>query len=714
MAGGAADTPMMRQYLELKAQVPDALLLYRMGDFYELFFEDAVEGARLMDLTLTSRNKKDPNPIPMAGLPYHALEGYLRRLADSGIKVAIAEQREVPGQKIMARELVRVVTPGLPWDVEGPDARESCFLAAVAPKSAGTDGEFGLAFLDTTTGDLRLTELSGWEAALGELQRMDPREVVLSPALGDTLREELPPGLPTVDAALGWFEERAAREALHDLLSVTDLRGHGAQDHALAVRAAGAAVSYAREVARVDLDQVRGLKVYSVQGHMVLDESTRRNLEILRPLRGTGRKGTLLQLMDRTRTPMGGRLLREWLSSPLVDKAAISARHDAVEALVDGRLRREVRERLKLVADLERLGSKAAQAKAGARDLASLAGSLRALPQIVEVLVNQPALARNLPRDLCGDVAQDIEQWVVDDPPQALTEGGLLRRGLHDELDELITLSREGRGAIARMEARLKEETEIRALKVKHNRVFGYFIEVSQSNLHKVPEAWIRKQTLTSCERYITPELKEFEEKVLGADERRKALEYELFVHLRARVADELPRLQALASAVAFLDVVGTLAELAVDRRYVRPVVHDGIDLEIRGGRHPVVEAQDLGERFVPNDVSFGDDRRLVILTGPNMAGKSTIMRQVALITLMAQVGSFVPADSARIGLADRVFVRVGASDDLAQGRSTFMVEMSETALILNQATDRSLVLLDEIGRGTSTYDGLAIAWSVA
>ena len=718
MAGGAADTPMMRQYLELKAQVPDALLLYRMGDFYELFFEDAEEAARLLDLTLTSRNKNDPDPIPMAGLPYHALESYLRRLADSGIKVAIAEQREVPGQRMMTRELVRVVTPALPWDVEGPDARESCYLAALASSGVGASGgsgPVGLAFLDTTTGALRLTEVADLESAWAEVQRMEPRELVLDALVGEAAVEAAGvQGLPLVRPEHGWFDESAGRRTLQELLGVADLRGHGAQELGQAVRAAGAAIAYAREVARVGLEQVRDLQVYSVQGQMVLDEATRRNLEILRPLRGSGRKGTLLQLLDRTRTPMGGRLLREWLSSPLVDRERIRLRHDAVEALTEGRLRRSLRERLRLVADLERLGSKAAQAKAGARDLVALAGSLRALPEIVSLLAEVPALSRHLPRDLCPDVADDIEAWVVDDPPQALTEGGLLRTGMHADLDELITLSREGRGAIARMEARLKEATDISSLKVRYNRVFGYFIEVTQANLHKVPEAWIRKQTLTNCERYITAELKEFEEKVLGADERRKALEYELFVQLRARVAEELGRLQALAAAVSFLDVVGTLAEVAVDLRYVRPVLDDSLRLEVQGGRHPVVEVQDLGERFVPNDLAFDAERRLVILTGPNMAGKSTIMRQLALVVLLAQVGSFVPADAAHIGICDRIFVRVGASDDLAQGRSTFMVEMSETALILNQATERSLVLLDEIGRGTSTYDGLSIAWAVA
>ena len=700
------DTPMMRQYLELKAKVPDALLFYRMGDFYELFFDDAREAARLLDLTLTSRNKRDPDPIPMAGLPYHALEGYLKRLVDAGVKVAIAEQREVPGSKLMSRELVRVVTPSLPWDVDGPESRESCFLACLV----GT-GPVGLALLDTTTGELRMTELADAAAAFAEVQRVDPRELVLDPALVD---HDFSWSCPVVSPEAGWLDPRGARLTLCDLLGVHDLQGHGAEAMPAGLRAVGGALAYAGDVALADLSQVRALHVYSTEGHMLLDEATRRNLEILRPLRGSGRKGTLLGLLDKTRTPMGGRRLREWLGSPLLDLDRIRARHDAVEELVDGRLRRALRERLRLVADLERLGSKAAQAKANGRDLVALAASLRALPEIFALLAERSAFSPQLPRDLVGDVADDIETWLVPEPPASITEGGLISPGAHPDLDELSALSREGKGAIARMEARLRTESGITSLKVKHNRVFGYFIEVTAANLHKVSESWHRKQTLANCERFITPELKEFEEKVMGADERRKALEYELFVALRQRVATELGRLQALARAVSFVDVVSTLAEVAVDRRYVRPTLDASDDLHITGGRHPVVETMDLGERFVPNDVSFGSERRLMILTGPNMAGKSTVMRQVALTVLLAQVGSFVPADVAHIGICDRVFVRVGASDDLAQGRSTFMVEMSETALILNQATERSLILLDEIGRGTSTYDGLAIAWAVA
>lgn len=706
---------MMRQYLQLKAQVPDALLFYRMGDFYELFFDDAVVAAQELELTLTSRNKNDPEPIAMAGVPHHALDGYLRRLVDAGHKVALAEQRPpAPGSKLMRRELVRVVTPGLPWDADAVDARESCFVASLSVEKRGRG--VGLALLDSSTGLLQITEVDTLEEAATELRRVEAKELVLSEALAEDQRLSVAavgtPARAIVDDA--WFDTTAGTQALCDLLGTTDLLGFGAESMGPSLGAAGALLSYARDTARVSLDNVRALRTYQLDGHMALDAATLRNLEVLRPLRGTGRKGTLLGLLDRTHTPPGGRLLRDWLSRPLVEVGPIVSRQDCVASLTQTARRQTVRDALREVADLERLGTKCALGTATARDLVALARSLAALPRVFSPLRGLRPFAEHLPDDLVEDVRRDIEQWLVDEPPPGLTEGGLIRTGVHADLDELTALSSEGKGAIARMESAQRNETGIPSLKIKHNRVFGYFIEVTNANLHKVPEAWHRKQTLSNCERYITPELKEFEEKVLGADERRKELEYALFRALRERVAAEVGRLQVLARTVAFVDVVASMADLSVDRRYVRPEVDTSTDLDIRGGRHPVVEAMNLDERFVPNDLHLDASRRLIVLTGPNMAGKSTVMRQVALIVLLAQVGCFVPADEARIGVSDRVFVRVGASDDLARGRSTFMVEMSETALILNQATSRSLVLLDEIGRGTSTSDGLAIAWSVA
>ena len=713
--GGAADTPMMRQFLRIKAQVPDALLLYRMGDFYELFFEDAVKAAGILELTLTSRNKNDPNPIPMAGVPYHALETYLRRLVDAGCKVAIAEQKAPPAggrSKLMERHIVRVVTPGVPWDSNALDAREACYLAAIHVQ--GPKKPVGLAFLDTTTGDLRLTTVVDLPAALDELVRMEARELVATEAvLADPRIQALRISESPVEEA--WFDAPSAVRTLCQTLRVTDLFGYGASPTDACVPAGGAVISYARQTARIGLDHVRRLTVYTVGGQMVLDDATRRNLELLRPMRGTARKGTLLWLLDRTRTPMGGRLLREWILRPLTDPLRLQERHDAVDALLDVHLRAPLHDGLREVADLERLASKVALETANARDLVALATSLSALPHVAAALANTPALRNRIPRDTVADVATEVHHWLVDDPPTATTEGGLIRAGIHKELDELVTLSREGKGAMARMEARERERTGISSLKIKHNRVFGYFLEVTHANTHLVPDDWIRKQTLTSAERYITAELKEFEEKVLGADERRKQLEYALFRDLRERTAQHVERIQTCARAIAWLDVVATFAELAEDRRYVRPELHtDPGVLHIEGGRHPVVEAMDLETPFVPNDLILDEGTRLVILTGPNMAGKSTVMRQVALIALLAQIGSYVPADRARIGICDRIFVRVGASDDLARGRSTFMVEMAETAHILNHATSSSLILLDEIGRGTSTYDGLAIAWAVA
>lgn len=717
MARGASksprDTPMMRQYLTLKATVPDSLLLYRMGDFYELFFDDAVDAAQILDLTLTSRNKNDTDPIPMAGIPYHALQTYMKGLVDAGRKVAVAEQRTDPNNpKLMVRELVRVVTPGVPWDGDALEARESCWLAGMCP---GKGTLVGLSFLDVSTGAFRVTEVFSLEDALSELMRMEPRELVVHPTLAaQPLCAQILSTTSHTSPEPAWFDEDAAKQALCTVLKTQDLMGFGAGEMTASIGAAGALISYVRETARVSVEHINAIEPYRVSGHMVLDDATRRNLEILRPIRGTGRRGTLLWLLDRTATAMGGRLLREWLNRPLDDISEITRRQDAIEALWDGRVRRPIREQLKQVSDIERLSSRVAQDTANARDLVMLATSLQAMPEVFGSLRAFPAFASQLPDDLAEDVVVDIRKWLVDDPPITISDGGLIRKGVHAELDRIRSLSRDGKSEMAQMEAREKTRTGITSLKVKHNKVFGYFLEVTAANRDKVPKNWIRKQTLSNAERFITPELKEFEQQVLGAEERKKTLEHELFRALRTRVAQHVHRLQRLANVVAYVDVIASFADISVENRYVRPTVHPGDALHIRGGRHPVVEAMLHEEDFVPNDIVMDANQRLIVLTGPNMAGKSTVMRQVAITALMAQVGCFVAASEANIGLCDRIFVRVGASDDLAHGRSTFMVEMSETALILNQATSRSLILLDEIGRGTSTYDGLAIAWAVA
>ncbi|MCO4747760.1 MAG: DNA mismatch repair protein MutS [Proteobacteria bacterium] len=710
-------TPMFRQYHELKASHPDAILFFRMGDFYEMFFDDAETASRELELTLTARNKSDANPIPMAGVPHHAAQGYINRLVEAGYRVAIAEQVEDPAKAkgLVRRAVVRVVTPAVALDPTAHDSSAAAFLMSVEC----TDDGWGIAALDVSTGDFRLTTVPDRAGALAELQRLEPRELVIGPNAAKD--ETFCSAAASLGALRSQIEDEAFSEAeglreLTETLGVADLRGFGVELGHPGIGPAGAAVRYARRNMGGELHNVHALRPYTIDGFMVVDDTTRRNLELVRALRGGGRKGTLLSLLDKCSTPMGSRALRDRLSFPLLDPDAIRARQSGVvELFEDQTLRTELRSELKGVADIERIGARVTQGTAHARDLALLRRSLFAVPRVLDLLDIAPALQQLAPTDVCSDVAQDLALWLVDDPPQSLTEGGLLRRGAHAELDELIRLSIEGIGIIAEVEERERAETGIATLKIRKNRVFGYFIEVTRAHLHKVPERYLRKQTLSNAERYITPELKELEERVLGADERRKDLEYQLFSELRGRVAAESARLLALGRSLAELDVQSALARVAVRYRWTQPEVDASTDLVIEAGRHPVVEAMLDEERFVPNDVVLdADQRHFIVLTGPNMSGKSTVMRQVALITLLAQIGSFVPADRAVIGVADRIFTRVGAADDLARGQSTFMVEMAETAAILHGATPRSLVVLDEIGRGTSTYDGLAIAWAVA
>jgi DNA mismatch repair protein MutS len=721
-AGSQTLTPMMRQYLEIKAAHPDAILFFRLGDFYEMFMDDAVVAARILDITLPSRNKGADDEVPLCGVPYHSCQPYIAKLVQHGHRVAICEQVEDPraAKGIVRREVVRVVTPGLVVDTETLDPRRNNYLAALAP---GGDGRWGLASVDITTGEFRATESGSLAELATELAARDPAEVLLPEGeSGDHLQELLAAVLRdrAVNRIPDWVT--AADRACHELLTAFphgSLEAFGCRDLPGALGAAGAVLHYLSATQKGALPHLQPLRTFQTHEFMVLDDFTRRNLELTGSLLDGGRRGSLLEVLDRTVTAMGARKLRHWINQPLVDLAAIRRRHAAVAELVEeSLLRDDLRAQLDGVYDLERLNARIALATGNAKDLVALKLSLERLPALLALLARStdPLLSALGERiDPLQDVVELIGRAIVDDPPFVLREGGLIRSGYHAELDELRQISREGKGWIARLEQEEKERTGIASLKVRYNRVFGYYIEVTRSQLARVPDDYQRKQTLAGAERYITPTLKSYEEKVLGAEERLVELEYDLFQEVRRQVAAHGARLQASAEGLATLDVLAGLADLAHDRSYCVPVMDDGTALVIDAGRHPVIEAMNLGERFVPNDLVMDSrDQQILVITGPNMAGKSTFMRQVALIVLMAQVGSLVPAKAARIGVVDRIFTRVGASDNLARGQSTFMVEMTETANILNHATPRSLIILDEIGRGTSTFDGISIAWAVA
>ncbi|MDY0263307.1 DNA mismatch repair protein MutS [Syntrophotalea acetylenica] len=714
-------TPMMRQYMEIKAQYPDAILFFRLGDFYEMFMEDAVTASRILDITLTSRNKGSAEEVPLCGIPYHSCQPYVAKLVEAGHKVAICEQVEDPkvAKGIVRREVVRVITPGLVVDSDTLTPNENNFLAAV---SLADKKGCGVAVLDITTGEFRVTQAEGCDAARSELVSLQPREILVAEdqrqALEAVLRSVS--GNWLVNVVPDWVVDlEPSQQRLLDFFNCASLDRFGCASLPEAVRAAGAVLYYVEQTQKGMAGHIRPLVTYHSCDYMVLDNSTRRNLELTATLQDGGRRGSLLGVLDRTVTAMGGRKMRQWIHHPLVDLEAIKHRHEAVrELMVESLLRGDLRDDLDGVYDLERLNSKIAMGNANAKDLVALRRSLERLPGI---LLGLNSLQSGLASVFCQridplqDVADLIGRALVEDPPFVLREGGLMRDGYHPELDELRDIRRNGKAWIARLEAEQRERTGISSLKVRFNKVFGYYIEVTRTHLGRVPEDYQRKQTLANAERFITPQLKEYEEKVLGAEDRLFELEFELFQQLREQIALQGRRVQQTAEALAELDVILSLADVAHSRDYVCPTMDDSDRLVIEGGRHPVIEAMNLGEHFVPNDVEMDcRENQIMIITGPNMAGKSTFMRQVALITLMAHMGSLVPAKSAHIGLVDRIFTRVGASDNLAQGQSTFMVEMTEAAHILNHATARSLIVLDEIGRGTSTFDGISIAWAVA
>ena len=712
-------SPAMKQYRQLKSQYPDAILFFRMGDFYELFYEDARIGARVMGIALTSRSK-GANPIPMCGVPYHAVDSYLAKMIRAGYRVAICEQMEDPAKAkgLVKRDISRVVTPGTLTDDALLEDKENNFLAAVH-----LDGDrAGLAWVDLSTGGFWVRDLSR-DAVADELVRLRPRECLVPEGAEDAAADLLAVVREATGAALTErsafvFDRGEAERVLTQHFGTDTLEGFGVADVAEGLSAAGAVVDYLQETQRTDLGHIR--RIQRVQGgrSMYLDETTQRSLELVETLRQRRREHSLLWVLDATGTAMGGRLLRRWITFPLAAVEPIRERLDAVEELVQGGdLRDALAERLSETSDIERILGRVATRRATPRDLLGLARTLAVLPAVKARLAARESelLARLEGRiDLLGDLRDLVGRAISDDAPARLSDGGVIAAGYDEELDRLREVGSSGAEWLARFQAREIERTGITSLKVGFNKVFGYYIEVTHAHADRVPDEYVRKQTLKNAERYITPDLKDHEVQVLGAEEKARALEARLFEEVRERVAAETDRLQATAEALAEIDALASLARVAVARGYVKPEVVEEPVLAIRDGRHPVLE-QVLGSEFVPNDVALGgeDEARIAIITGPNMAGKSTYIRQVALVALMAHVGSWVPARSATVGLVDRIFTRVGAADELARGRSTFMVEMSETANILNNATPRSLVILDEVGRGTSTFDGVALAWAV-
>ncbi|MEQ8635260.1 DNA mismatch repair protein MutS [Gimesia maris] len=708
-------TPMMERYLEVKRQNPGTLLLFRMGDFYELFHEDAEIAARILGITLTSRDKTSSNPIPMAGFPHHSLDNYLYKLIHAGYRASICDQVEDPkkAKGMVKREVTRVVTPGTLTDDALLDPHENNFLASIYFGKSN----IGLAWLELSTGRF-LTSNTTAEHLVDELARIHPAECIfaegntaLQNAVGhlDTMLTERPP----------WsFAEGESEKRLLDHFGTKTLEGFNLEAGTPSITAAGALLEYVQDTQKSAIPHINQIEPYERGDRLLIDEATRRSLELTRTIREGKREGSLISVLDETVTSMGARLLTDWIANPLTSLKQIESRLDAVEELSQNPvLCAEVREQLAKTYDLQRLTARIATGRASARDLSFLAQTLALLPKLKAKLSGRKAeLLQSLEADidLCAEVRSDIETMIIEDPPLTLNEGGVIRPGFSEELDELRSLSKGGKEWIAGYRNEESERIGIPNLKVGYNKVFGYYLEVSAAHAAKVPDHYIRKQTLKNQERYITPELKEYEEKVLKAEDRAVELEQSMFDELRERVAKEAPRTQKTAKILAQIDVLFGLAHLATHAGYTRPEMTEEPVLDIRESRHPVLDRLQPTGEFVPNDVLLGEPYgRVQIITGPNMAGKSTYIRQAALLTLMAQIGSFIPASEARIGIADRIFARVGASDELSKGQSTFMVEMTEAARILNSASERSLVILDEIGRGTSTYDGISLAWSM-
>jgi DNA mismatch repair protein MutS len=714
-------TPLMRQYYKIKARHPNAVLLFRMGDFYETFDEDAKRVSRLLGITLTTRNNGKSDDVPLAGFPHHALDSHLPKLIRAGLRVAICEQLEDAkyAKKVVKRDVVEVVTPGVSFHDQLLNPKRANYLAAICWGTARqTKGQAGVAFIDASTGEFSVTELPT-DRVDEVLQTIAPAEVLV-----DKQQRDYVQALDVQDYVLtpqeDWvFGYDFAYETLLRHFQTHSLKGFGVEDLHLGLIAAGAALYYLGETQKGKLPHIQRIQRYQSDAYMALDPQTKRNLELVSSMQHGGQEGTLVQILDETLTAMGGRMLRKWLVRPLRTLTTIEKRLDAVEALhASPRLRDSLREELGEVGDLERLAAKVATGRAAPRDMIHLKLTLKQIPKIRAVLKDNDcdtlcSLSERL--TLCADVVDRIDRALVDEPPAKISEGGLFRDGYHDELDELRSVAASGKDWVANMQQLEAERTDIPSLKVGFNKVFGYYIEITNTHKDKVPEDYIRKQTLVNSERYITPELKEYEEKILTAEEKIASLELQLFDELRMAVGEHVTDMQLNASLLAMLDCFASLAYVAERHDYVRPEVHEGTELVIEDGRHPVVEQTlPAGEPFIPNSVHLDpEEEQILVITGPNMAGKSVVLRQTGLTVLLAQVGAFVPAEQARIGLADRIFTRVGASDNVAAGESTFLVEMNEAANILNNATPQSLILLDEVGRGTSTFDGLSIAWSL-
>ncbi len=717
----STETPMLKQYVAIKKEYPDSILFFRLGDFYEMFYEDAKVASKVLGIALTSRNKSGKNPVPLCGVPHHSAEPYLAKLLKEGHKVAVCEQVEDPktAKGVVKRKVLRVLTPGAIIDTEKLDSKTNNYLASVYVNN----NSYGFAYTDISTGIFRTTSFDSLEALIDELSQIEPKELLIQDDEGRgvvTKAELLRSHNALVTELDSWvWDIDRSKEVLLDHLSAKTLEPFGLDGHPSSISASGALIQYLKDTQLEEMPPLDEPSYYEKSEYLLVDDSTKRNLELLKNIRGDSEEGTLFWVLDETMTAMGARLLKFWISNPLIRLKEIEIRLDAIEEFKSKpRLKSDLRTVLKNVSDIERLIGRIATTSARPRDLGALRDSSTHIAEIKNKIEGTDTKILNQISnsiDDLSDIRGMLEEVLVDEPPLSSRDGGIIKEGVNLALDELRSIRRDGKKWIAELESKEKESTGISSLKIGYNKVFGYYIEVTKTHSSSVPEYFIRKQTLVNAERYITQELKEYEEKLLGAEDKILEIERELFEHTRVKVAGESERIRRTASLIATIDVFCSLSEVAEKYDYVRPKISNNKELELKNNRHPVIERMDLGEGFVPNDIRLDSkENQVLIITGPNMAGKSTLIRQVALSVLMAQMGSFVPASEAAIGIADRIFTRVGASDNLAKGHSTFMVEMVETAYILRHATDKSLVILDEIGRGTSTFDGMSIAWAVA